>query len=123
PGLEPNMQPEGEYVAVALQRECNWLQGLEGEIDTGHLAFLHMGALKIEDTKPGTFQHYLVKDRAPRYSVVDTDCGSMYGAYRPADNGQQYWRIAHFLFPFHTMIPTGVLGLQVLARAWVPMDD
>src|SRR5262249_58323674 len=34
-----------------------------------------------------------------------------------------YWRIAHFLFPFYTMIPTGVLGTQVLVRAWVPLDD
>src|SRR5262249_4656281 len=34
-----------------------------------------------------------------------------------------YWRIAHFLFPFYTMIPTGVLGMQVLVRAWVPVDD
>src|SRR5690606_100933 len=31
--------------------------------------------------------------------------------------------IAHFLFPFYTMIPTGVLGVQILVRAWVPIDD
>jgi hypothetical protein len=47
----------------------------------------------------------------------------MYGAYRPGTDGQLYWRFAQFLFPFYAMIPTGVLGLQVLARAWVPMDD
>ena len=45
----------------------------------------------------------------------------MYGAYRPADDGQLYWRIAQFLFPFYAMIPTGVLGLQVL-RARVGAD-
>jgi hypothetical protein len=28
-----------------------------------------------------------------------------------------------FLFPCYAMIPTGVLGLQVLTRAWVPMAD
>jgi hypothetical protein len=54
---------------------------------------------------------------------VDTEYGAMYGAYRPADAGRLYWRIAQFLFPFYAMIPTGVLGLQVLTRAWVPMDD
>ena len=47
----------------------------------------------------------------------------MYGAYRPAEPGTLYYRIAHFLFPFWTMIPTGVLGHQIVARAWVPMDD
>src|SRR5437764_13226327 len=47
----------------------------------------------------------------------------MYSAFRPAEPGQLYHRIAMFLFPFWTLIPTGVLGLQVLARGWVPMDD
>ncbi|HEU0168124.1 MAG TPA: (2Fe-2S)-binding protein, partial [Chloroflexota bacterium] len=28
-----------------------------------------------------------------------------------------------FLFPFYAMIPTGVLGLEVRVRAWVPLDD
>jgi hypothetical protein len=47
----------------------------------------------------------------------------MYGAYRPAGPGRYYWRIAQFLFPFFTMTPTGLLGQQIIARAWVPMDD
>jgi len=55
--------------------------------------------------------------------VLDTDYGSMYGAYRPAGPGQNYWRIAQFLFPFWTMTPTGLLGHHLVARAWVPMDD
>jgi hypothetical protein len=47
----------------------------------------------------------------------------MYGACRPAEPGTNYWRIANFLFPFWAMVPTGVLGLEVRARAWIPMDD
>jgi hypothetical protein len=47
----------------------------------------------------------------------------MYGAYRPATADVNYWRIAQFLFPFYALIPTGVLGLSRLIRAWVPMDD
>src|SRR3977135_102352 len=34
PDLEPNMLPDERVVVVAMQRECNWLQGLEGDIDT-----------------------------------------------------------------------------------------
>ena len=76
------------------------------------------------DTAPlGTLHHYALKDRAPRYAVLDEDYGAMYGAYRPAEPGTLYWRIALWLFPFYAMIPTGVLGHQVIARAWVPMDD
>jgi phenylpropionate dioxygenase-like ring-hydroxylating dioxygenase large terminal subunit len=123
PDLEPNMLPDDQVELSAIQRNCNWLQGLEGDIDTSHLGFLHLGAVQPGDTRPETFAYYTVNDRAPHYNVVDTDYGAMYGAYRPGPDGQHYWRFAQFLFPFYAMIPTGVLGLQVLARAWVPMDD
>ena len=123
PDLEANMLPEGQWVVQAAQRECNWLQALEGDIDTSHLAFLHHGSKTTDDYPEGTFGYYAVKDRAPRYRVVDTEYGSMYAAYRPADEGEEYWRFAQFLFPFFVMIPSGVLGLQIWTRAWVPMDD
>jgi len=123
PDIEPNMLPQGEYQVQKVLRECNWFQGLEGDIDTSHLGFLHLGAVKPEQTKPGTFDYYNVTDRAPKYEVVDTEFGTSYGAFRPAEADTYYWRIAHFLFPFFTMIPTGILGMQVLVRAWVPVDD
>src|SRR5205085_2519648 len=81
--------------------------------------FLHFGAAEAESAEPGTFQFFALKDRAPRYQVVDTEFGCMYSAFRPADPGQLYHRIALFLFPFWTMIPTGVLGHHVIAPAWV----
>jgi phthalate 4,5-dioxygenase len=123
PEIEANMLPEGEYSANVTLRECSWLQALEGDIDTSHLGFLHMGAQKPEELEPGTFDYYIVKDRRPRYQVIDTEAGTSYGAYRPADGENTYWRIAHFLFPFWTMIPTGTLGVQIFARGWVPADD
>ena len=123
PDIEPNMLPAGEYQIQKVLRECNWFQGLEGDIDTSHLGFLHLGAVKPEQTTPGTFDYYNVADRAPKYEVVDTEFGTSYGAYRPAEADSYYWRIAHFLFPFFTMIPTGILGTQILVRAWVPVDD
>src|ERR1051326_4847168 len=123
PDLEANNLPEGEYAVTAIQRECNYLQGLEGDIDTSHFSFLHFGAAEVESAQPGTFQYYTLKHRAPRYQVVDTEFGCMYSAYRPAEAGHLYHRIALFLFPFWTMIPTGVLGNQIIARGWVPMDD
>jgi len=123
PDIEPNMLPRGEYAVQKVQRECNWFQALEGDIDTSHLGFLHLGAVKPEQTTPGTFDYYNVADRAPKYEVVDTEFGTSYGAYRPAEADTYYWRIAHFLFPFFTMIPTGILGMQILTRAWVPLDD
>jgi phthalate 4,5-dioxygenase len=123
PDLEPNLLPDGEYQVAKVFRECNWFQGVEGEIDTSHFGFLHMGKVEPEDAIPGSFDYYTVKDRAPRYLTVDTDFGTSYGAYRPAEEDTYYWRMAHFLFPCFTMIPPGALGRQVLVRAWVPVDD
>ena len=121
PDLEANQLENSS--AVAYSRNCNWLQGLEGDIDTAHIGFLHFGSDDAADAPPDTFRYWTLKDRAPRYAVLDTEYGSMYGAYRPAGPGQHYWRIAQFLFPFYTMTPTGLLGRQIIARAWVPMDD
>ena len=123
PDIEPNLVPSEEVVIQKALRECNWFQGLEGDIDTSHLGFLHLGSVKPEGVKPGTFDYYIVADRAPRYEVIDTEFGTSYGCYRSAEPDTYYWRIAHFLFPFYTMIPTGILGMQVLVRAWVPVDD
>ena len=123
PDIEANQLPEDDVRVGAHSRNCNWLQGLEGDIDTSHLGFLHLGSLEPENAQEGTFNYYTVNDRRPKYSIVDTEYGSMYGAYRPADEGNYYWRIAQFMFPFYTQIPTGVLGHQILTRAWVPMDD
>jgi phenylpropionate dioxygenase-like ring-hydroxylating dioxygenase large terminal subunit len=123
PDIEPNLLPEEQTSVQKVLRECNYMQGLEGDIDTSHLAYLHLGAIKPEETQPGSFDYYTVADRAPRYDVLDTEFGTSYGAYRPAEADTYYWRVAHFLFPFYTMIPTGVLGVQVLVRAWVPVDD
>jgi phenylpropionate dioxygenase-like ring-hydroxylating dioxygenase large terminal subunit len=123
PHLEQNMLPEGESSIRSIQRECNWMQALEGDIDTTHLGFLHLGAIPVEEATPQTFSYYTLADRAPAHAVVDTDYGTMYGAYRPAEADTTYWRIANFLFPFYTMTPVGVLGLGGNVRCWVPMDD
>jgi phenylpropionate dioxygenase-like ring-hydroxylating dioxygenase large terminal subunit len=123
PHLEANMLDGGETRIQKVQRDCNWMQALEGDIDTSHLSFLHLGAVKPEDAAPGSFDYYGVKDRAPKYDVHETEFGTTYGAYRPAEEDTYYWRIANFLFPCYTMIPTGTLGVSIHVRAWVPVDD
>lgn len=124
PPLLPDFESNGDdCVLQVYQRECNWVQALEGDIDTCHTAFLHLGSVERDDVPPGTWGRYVLENRAPRYEVAETDFGVMYGAYRPAERETNYWRIANFLFPFYAMVPTGVLGLEQRVRAWVPMDD
>ena len=121
PSFEANMV-EGSKVSTVL-RECNWMQALEGDIDTVHFAFLHFGHLKLEDTYEGGFFNYQVKTPAAGFAVTNTDFGTCYGAYRPAEEDTYYWRMANFLFPFYTQVPPGTLAVKRQFRAWVPMDD
>jgi len=121
PELEPTLLADASI--QIYQRECNWMQALEGDIDTCHTVFLHLGSVSADEAPAGSWAHYSLADRAPRYEVSDMDFGVMYGAYRPAEADTNYWRIANFLFPFYAMVPTGVLGLEIRVRAWVPMDE
>jgi phthalate 4,5-dioxygenase len=123
PDLEANMLGEGEADMYLLYLDNNWMQGWEGEMDTVHAAFLHSGATRVEDTVPGTFAYYQARSRSAKFDVVDTEWGTSYGVARPAEEDTTYWRTAHQLLPFYAMVPTGVLGLEVRFRAYVPMDD
>jgi phthalate 4,5-dioxygenase len=125
PPIEPTLAPESELSIQFLHRSCNWLQGLEGELDTSHLGILHYGAVKkltdLENQQQ--MNRYAVANRAPEYVAHDTDYGFMYAAYRPADESNTYWRLGQFLFPFWAMPPINPFERNVLARAYVPLDD
>lgn len=124
PGLEPALLEEGEVRFIFAQRECNWLQALEGDIDTSHFSWLHAGSIDLDQVPEDNPGKYQLTNRAPDYHVADTDWGTMYGAYRETDNPDElYWRVAQFLFPFWTMPPDGDFTEHIIARAWVPMDD
>ena len=123
PDLEANMLPGESPRHHDAARAATGCRRSRATSTPSHFAFLHMGHLKPEDTYEGNFLHYQVKDRAPRYAVTDTEFGTCYGAYRPAEEDTYYWRIANFLFPFYTQIPPGTLAVNRGFRAWVPMDD
>ena len=123
PAIEAALLPEAELQISFVQRECNWLQALEGDIDTSHFGFLHTGSVQPEDVAPDSLLRWTVTNRAPEYHVTDTNYGTMYCAYRGAEAGQTYYRYAHFLFPFITLTPNGFFEDQVACTLNVPMDD
>ena len=123
PAIEVSLLPAADMTQQFVQRRCNWLQALEGEIDTSHFGFLHMGSVGLEDLDPDDPLRYTIMNRAPDYHVADAPWGTTYAAFRPADAGQTYWRVANFMFPFWTQTPAGAFPTHLGARAWVPMDD
>ncbi|HEX7891091.1 MAG TPA: Rieske 2Fe-2S domain-containing protein [Ramlibacter sp.] len=123
PMLEAAMVPESEASVRFVQRSCNWLQALEGDIDTSHFGFLHAGHAGPDDFQDDHPMRHTVTNRAPEYHVTDTPWGTSYGAYREEADGRMSWRVANFLFPFFTQAPNSDFMSNVGVRAWVPMDD
>jgi len=130
PRIEAAMLPHDQLDVTFIQRDCNFLQALEGDIDTSHVGFLHFGSLDPDNIPDGhPLQH--TTTRAPAYHVRDTPWGTAYSSYRKADNGADpvdraeriYWRCSNFMFPFWTQTPQGEFSTNINARAWVPIDD
>jgi phthalate 4,5-dioxygenase len=107
-----------------VQRSCNWLQAVEGDLDTSHVGVLHFGFVKPTAGLDASRADITV-NRAPEYKVQETKYGLFYGAHRPSPSvpGGTYWRVAHFLFPFWIMPPVASLENNVMVRAFIPMDD
>ncbi|CAN5335230.1 Rieske 2Fe-2S domain-containing protein [soil metagenome] len=124
PAIEATLLPEGDLRLSCSLRRCNYLQVLEGEIDTSHFGFLHGGSVDNDDLDPADLNSHSLLDRTPRYHVAETAAGTMYASYRPiADGAELYYRVAHFLFPFYTQFPDGNFGRNIVLDAAVPMDD
>jgi phthalate 4,5-dioxygenase oxygenase subunit len=108
------------FVSKRLQ-ECNWLQAMEGGIDSAHVSFLHRFDLKNDSLHISKGAEYTAKTDVS-FEVVATDGGMVIGVRRPAEEGSYYWRITQWIMPFHTMIPP--YGDNALnGHAWVPIDD
>ena len=123
PQIEVLMLPAEELNFRCHQRECNWLQSLEGDIDTSHFGFLHVGRVQAGDFDPASIHRFALIDRAPEYHVRETDWGTMYSAYRKAEPGFLYHRVAQFVFPFFALVPDGEFKDMLQATLSVPMDD
>jgi len=101
-----------------MLEECNWMQALEGDIDSSHIDWVH-GKRRAGGAQRGTFH----RDKRPRLEVLGTDYGACYSARRRGDTDGLYWhRITQFILPFFTMIAASDPAI-VSARAWVPLDD
>ena len=102
-------------------QECNYLQAMEGGIDSAHVSFLHRHDLRSDALHAGAGAE-LTRATDVRFEVVETKGGMVIGVRRPAQPGHLYWRIIQWIMPFHTMIPP--YGENALnGHAWVPVDD
>jgi phenylpropionate dioxygenase-like ring-hydroxylating dioxygenase large terminal subunit len=121
PGFEwANVPRASRYVSKRLQ-ECNFLQAMEGGIDSAHVSFLHRYELRNEPLHVSKGAELTAKTDVA-FEVIESPGGMVIGVRRPAQEGHYYWRITQWIMPFHTMIPP--YGDNALnGHAWVPIDD
>ena len=106
-------------------QESNWLQGLEGGIDTSHAPIMHR-LLTSETTRPGFKpDNPFVRGKAPTLALDVTDYGYQYAGIRPLDEGRIHVRTYHLILPFHQIRPSrSESGVPLVAgHSWVPIDD
>jgi phenylpropionate dioxygenase-like ring-hydroxylating dioxygenase large terminal subunit len=136
--LEPPPFPSFEWLTVPPDHvrvtkfllECNYLQALEGDCDTAHVAFLHRGnrgdglasrrAQGWEDSPFGTLNQLTTR-------VTNTACGLKCSDSRNLPGRKVDVRVSTFAMPCIGSVPVskvvnGVLdGFQVVYQ--VPQDD
>ena len=131
PGLEPAV-PAYNWTEVAsthrfvfemIQENCNFVQAVEGGLDSSHVGILHSDEVQV--MKAGEYDptgigrdRYPSTDAAPRLEVEDTSFGFHYAAIRDGEEaGTSYVRITPYVMPFMTYPPGNVAVMRV------PVDD
>ncbi|HVZ46482.1 MAG TPA: Rieske 2Fe-2S domain-containing protein [Ramlibacter sp.] len=125
-GQAPGL-PDFEWMGVPQEnihfslrvQECNWVQALEGSIDSAHAAILH-GRVDKQGTSVLSRSTMLSRVKQPRHELVDSPAGVSIATLRQLDD-LSYWRITQFLMPFYTLVAPFEDTLS--GQAWVPMDD
>jgi phenylpropionate dioxygenase-like ring-hydroxylating dioxygenase large terminal subunit len=119
PRLEFCLLPPEHVRLNKWQQRGNYAQGLEGNLDSAHISYLH----RTFDRPGVTPQNRRAgrSDRAPQLSVKETEFGFMYGARRNDADGNFYWRLTPFMFPTYTSIPQP--WWPTTTHMLVPVDD
>ena len=113
---------EHSYMSKRVQAS-NWLQALEGGIDSSHVSFLHSASLSRDPLFKGAKgNQYNLNDLSPVFEVVEADGGLLVGARRNAEDDQYYWRITPWVMPGFTMVPPRG-DHPVHGHFWVPIND
>jgi phthalate 4,5-dioxygenase len=120
PDLEWMRAPAGHMWVSKTFQNCNYLQAMEGGLDTSHSSFLH------RDLTPDGLANPRARSTAPRLEVLNTDYGYMYASIRHLpDDRQNFVRIYHYVMPFYQLRAGGSpksLG-NTDGHIWVPIDD
>ncbi len=104
-----------------MMEEANWMQNMEGDLDSVHLDHLHRRLSADDPAPPKGMRGFWNPD--PELATLDverTEYGAYYSSRRGWTDDRAWHRINQFIFPFHTMIS---VGGTINLRSFVPLED
>jgi phenylpropionate dioxygenase-like ring-hydroxylating dioxygenase large terminal subunit len=124
PDFEWTRAPASHRTISKSFEAANYLQALEGGLDTTHVSFLH-------NNKLGDRSNYFVRDGAPKIEVFETPYGYNYVSHRKFDDERNFVRLYQYIMPFQQMRPNIVFSNvnndakvpRYDGHIWVPLDD
>ena len=125
PKFDWTQVPDNHRTVTKVVEECNWLQALEGGIDTSHAQILHR-ALKSDASQPGVpLTDPRLRSKPAVLEVDVTDYGYRYfGVRAMLEQDANHIRGYHFVMPYTQLRPAGYGRDRVTSgHHWVPIDD
>ena len=118
-----DLPPEQRHVSKRLQ-ECNYLQAMEGGLDSIHSTFLHRGSVEDDPLLQRDAQSAaMIKgDPSPAFMPLAAPGGLHICTRRKVGDDRYFWRVTQFLMPcFNLFPPYG--DNPCGGHAWLPLDD
>ncbi len=118
--------PSENRIVGKIDYDCNYVQAIEGAIDSSHSDFLHSGyeVLGWSEEQIRRVEPTRSTAKETRWEVDDTEYGIRYAAIRNAPgatDGSQAVRVSVFAVPFHCLLAGGVNS--DVPHLFVPADD
>jgi nitrite reductase/ring-hydroxylating ferredoxin subunit len=123
--------PPSQWRASKLLSYCNFIQAMEGNLDTAHISYLHRNFadrdVEADDTdRPGypsvqMSTRIRANDRTPSVEVQDMPYGYRYAGLRQTPNGYTNARMSVFVLPVMTFVAALPVGGS--CGMFVPIDD
>jgi hypothetical protein len=123
----PFTAEHGSKTAVTFSvLPVNWLQALEGGLDSVHAGILHQTwTRKIAHNRSGAMDEgkaNVAFTKIPTYEVAEAPFGLRAASLRLQDDGRTYARVTNFFFPLVIVAATGFVDRKHVF-CFVPVDD
>jgi phthalate 4,5-dioxygenase oxygenase subunit len=105
----------------------NWLNVLEGQLDSAHVGILHRDNQTLRRAQnrrqQRTFVGDMLFDTGPRFEFEPKPYGFREAAIRKMPNDSRYVRIREYVMPWYSYIPGGGVADDRTLAIGVPLDD